>query len=411
MLRKKSESYDKKNTGSTAQGRNTTVKLPIREGSNQMNTSDDETTYNLPVEISTETPPTVAVKLKKTPNISTQPQSTAETSHFGSKNESIPAPRNIFEDVPENKGGDDEEDYYRDSDRETAALSPVDSSRRLSGKISHPEMRIKNPRETRFKANLLENMWGEHPEENKDMEESTLYDKNEDIDSKHQNEEYYDMDRSNQAYHDETRFPEEDDRSTPVSMEPIQSYTCAKKFTRRIGPEDEAPRDDEEFSREDLLAELRSVARREAMFLQEYPDRIGEVYFQPPISPSKLPQKYLTKTDVNEEQVRKQRRIEKVRPEGALNDAENEEFKSFNDFDEGIFKFDMKEKHFSCPWEGCDKKFPSLSRIKRHYIIHTDIKPFKCLNPGCNRRFSRKDNMLQHYRVHCPYAPQFKESP
>lgn len=85
--------------------------------------------------------------------------------------------------------------------------------------------------------------------------------------------------------------------------------------------------------------------------------------------------------------------------------GENENnLKSFNDFDDSIFQFDEETKKYFCPKPGCDKAFPSLSRIKRHYIIHTDIKPFRCENPGCNKRFSRKDNMLQHFRVHCPYT-------
>ncbi|KAI5168688.1 hypothetical protein PAEPH01_0334 [Pancytospora epiphaga] len=78
--------------------------------------------------------------------------------------------------------------------------------------------------------------------------------------------------------------------------------------------------------------------------------------------------------------------------------------RSFNDFDEGIFEFDKESGMYSCPYPKCPKNFPSLSRIKRHYIIHTNIKPFKCPNKDCPRTFSRKDNMLQHYRVHCPYS-------
>lgn len=78
--------------------------------------------------------------------------------------------------------------------------------------------------------------------------------------------------------------------------------------------------------------------------------------------------------------------------------------KSFNDFDESIFVFNDKTGMYACPAEFCTKEFPSLSRIKRHFIIHTNIKPFRCRNKECGRTFSRKDNMLQHYRVHCPYS-------
>ncbi|KAL6120820.1 hypothetical protein NUSPORA_02384 [Nucleospora cyclopteri] len=84
--------------------------------------------------------------------------------------------------------------------------------------------------------------------------------------------------------------------------------------------------------------------------------------------------------------------------------AGSENLKSFNDFSEHIFTLNPKTNQFQCPVQECAKEFPSLSRIKRHFIIHTDIKPFKCKNKGCDRRFSRKDNMLQHYRMHCQYG-------
>ncbi len=84
--------------------------------------------------------------------------------------------------------------------------------------------------------------------------------------------------------------------------------------------------------------------------------------------------------------------------------AETDKFKSYNDFSDDIFQVDPKTNIYLCPVAGCNKKFPTLGRIKRHYIIHTDIKPFKCKNKKCNKRFSRKDNMQQHYRMHCQYG-------
>lgn len=59
------------------------------------------------------------------------------------------------------------------------------------------------------------------------------------------------------------------------------------------------------------------------------------------------------------------------------------------------------EKFYICADADCNKKFPSLSRVRRHYIVHTGAKPYKCLNSECRKTFSRKDNMLQHYRNHC----------
>lgn len=73
------------------------------------------------------------------------------------------------------------------------------------------------------------------------------------------------------------------------------------------------------------------------------------------------------------------------------------------DFDDKMFNsmtVDNK-KIFLCPLESCKKNFPSLSRAKRHYIVHTGEKPFRCYNEKCHKTFSRKDNMLQHWRAHC----------
>lgn len=55
---------------------------------------------------------------------------------------------------------------------------------------------------------------------------------------------------------------------------------------------------------------------------------------------------------------------------------------------------------FACNQPGCGKSFPSRSRLQRHLLVHTGLKPFACLYSTCNRKFSRRDNMLQHYRTH-----------
>lgn len=60
-----------------------------------------------------------------------------------------------------------------------------------------------------------------------------------------------------------------------------------------------------------------------------------------------------------------------------------------------------KTKTFFCKFENCPVSFPTYSRILRHAIIHTGIRPFKCLRKECERNFSRKDNMMQHYRNFC----------
>lgn len=58
------------------------------------------------------------------------------------------------------------------------------------------------------------------------------------------------------------------------------------------------------------------------------------------------------------------------------------------------------QKIHKCLVEGCQKIFPTKSRLNRHAIVHSGDKPFKCLFSKCNKAFSRKDNMLQHFKSH-----------
>lgn len=78
---------------------------------------------------------------------------------------------------------------------------------------------------------------------------------------------------------------------------------------------------------------------------------------------------------------------------------------SFADFENEMFASKSKNgaKMYTCPHKGCGMELPTLSRIKRHYIVHTKLRPFRCMNKECGKRFSRKDNMLQHYKVHCSH--------
>lgn len=87
-------------------------------------------------------------------------------------------------------------------------------------------------------------------------------------------------------------------------------------------------------------------------------------------------------------------------------EAGSESIKNFSDLNDQIFMTIETSGGYEyiCPKKGCGKTFPSLSRIKRHYIIHTGAKPFVCLNSQCPKRFSRKDNMLQHYKTHCKFS-------
>lgn len=83
--------------------------------------------------------------------------------------------------------------------------------------------------------------------------------------------------------------------------------------------------------------------------------------------------------------------------------SDHTNIESFADFADSMFTYKTKDKLkiYECPEPGCFTELPSLSRIKRHYLVHTNLKPFKCLNKNCDKRFSRKDNMIQHFRTHC----------
>ena len=154
------------------------------------------------------------------------------------------------------------------------------------------------------------------------------------------------------------------------------------------------------------LIRARNLANAAVLQLQsESEDSYKENFFEPPNSPKRRPIDYLKElADSEASKMRNEQFNEKIRRQRLGKAEKNEmtaivdnEVKSFNDFDEGIFVFNPSTRRYMCPDQSCGKEFPSLSRIKRHFIIHTDIKPFKCQNKECNRRFSRKDNMLQHF--------------
>jgi zinc finger protein PLAG1 len=49
---------------------------------------------------------------------------------------------------------------------------------------------------------------------------------------------------------------------------------------------------------------------------------------------------------------------------------------------------------------GCDKKFTSKFKLKRHILIHSQTKTFSC--DICRRSFRRKDHLKNHEKVHDP---------
>lgn len=46
----------------------------------------------------------------------------------------------------------------------------------------------------------------------------------------------------------------------------------------------------------------------------------------------------------------------------------------------------------------CNKAFPSSTRLKRHAIIHTGLKPYTC--EVCTKSFNRRSSLRVHAKIH-----------
>ncbi|XP_040917491.1 zinc finger protein 770-like [Toxotes jaculatrix] len=51
----------------------------------------------------------------------------------------------------------------------------------------------------------------------------------------------------------------------------------------------------------------------------------------------------------------------------------------------------------------CLKCFPSASKLQRHEMVHTGLKPFQC--PTCGKAFRQASHLKTHERIHCKRKP------
>ncbi|XP_057676942.1 early growth response protein 1-like [Corythoichthys intestinalis] len=62
-----------------------------------------------------------------------------------------------------------------------------------------------------------------------------------------------------------------------------------------------------------------------------------------------------------------------------------------------------QERPYTCPAEGCDRRFSRSDELTRHVRVHTGQKPFQCRI--CMRSFSRSDHLTTHIRTHTGEKP------
>ncbi|XP_069395537.1 early growth response protein 1-like [Paralichthys olivaceus] len=61
------------------------------------------------------------------------------------------------------------------------------------------------------------------------------------------------------------------------------------------------------------------------------------------------------------------------------------------------------ERPYTCPADGCERRFSRSDELTRHVRVHTGQKPFQCRI--CMRSFSRSDHLTTHIRTHTGEKP------
>ncbi|KAK3933818.1 hypothetical protein QBC46DRAFT_431062 [Diplogelasinospora grovesii] len=60
---------------------------------------------------------------------------------------------------------------------------------------------------------------------------------------------------------------------------------------------------------------------------------------------------------------------------------------------------------FQCDWQSCGKSFMDITRLQRHYRIHTNERPYPCTTPGCGKSFIQRGALTVHIRTHTGEKP------
>ncbi|KAM9712609.1 general transcription factor IIIA, b [Menidia menidia] len=68
------------------------------------------------------------------------------------------------------------------------------------------------------------------------------------------------------------------------------------------------------------------------------------------------------------------------------------------------------KRSFSCPREGCNKKFTRRFNLENHVLAdHEGKKPFSCAYAGCGKSFAMKESLWRHGVVHDPSKRKLKK--